>query len=536
MHPTTSTTKSNDRSRRKWPYLVLTLLVIAGLAAFWITRFGDKSRGVAEATTRDSTQSPSTYRNRAQWPRNAGYHPAGAAPGQERPAIRGYVYDMAGAPIEGASVVATTYQIAGNIPTVAGNAQTDERGQFELKLPEGTYQLNARRKGYGPSSVVVRSGEPVSLVLPESGRITGRVYNDRRRPLSHFTIDLISVVPGDLPAPAPVWTKTFDSPDGSFEIDETPAWAVIVRATAADYAPAFSDQILLRPNEKRDVALTLPEGCSLDGTIEYNDGSPAPSVFVDAEARIIAGSMSDASMETANQAQSDDKGRFHLDHVPSGPLIVRGYDGSSAVSTVTVDIGDCNALTPIKLIMSPGGSIHGVARNADGTPLAGAKLTVTARSIGFINTISDAEGRYRFDQIPAGGMRLELYYKGQRTLQFIGVRDGEDLQKDMTLFPEGKGELHGRITAQGKPLAGARLLIAANHGRDKGLGSFYPVTDADGNYRVTNMPQGVYLVSVMSTNAGGGIRVHEGKVETLDLDVAPPPGYGMPAEGQGEAQ
>jgi hypothetical protein len=58
--------------------------------------------------------------------------------------------------------------------------------------------------------------------------------------------------------------------------------------------------------------------------------------------------------------------------------------------------------------MSSGGAVTGVVRRGDGTPLPGAKLTLSHRSIGYLNEVSDAEGRYRFDQLPANLLRPEV--------------------------------------------------------------------------------------------------------------------------------
>jgi len=45
-------------------------------------------------------------------------------------------------------------------------------------------------------------------------------------------------------------------------------------------------------------------------------------------------------------------------------VMVRGYDGDYAVSTALVDVGACEKLAPVKLVMSRGGSIAGVATGA----------------------------------------------------------------------------------------------------------------------------------------------------------------------------
>jgi hypothetical protein len=232
--------------------------------------------------------------------------------------------------------------------------------------------------------------------------------------------------------------------------------------------------------------------------------------------------MSNASVAAGGEAQSNAEGLFRLENVPTGEVVVRGYDGTHAVSTVTVQVSECDALAPVTLTMSAGGSIAGVVRRSDGTPLAGAKLTLSHRSIGFVNTLSDAEGRYRFDQIPPVVVRLEVQEAGRHTATNFQVNEGEMIEKDLTLFGTGSGELRGRITAGGMPLPGAQVLVACNRGPG-GMDLFYARTGEDGTYRLPEMPDGAYMVLLSSTTQFRGVHIRSGSSETVDLDAATRP-------------
>lgn len=499
--------------------IVLFLSALATLAGvvFLVTRTQGRE-AVPERTPSTDSKVPSAYRNRALLPAL----PSLNRPEETAPAITGNVYGTDGVPIPGATVVATTFEIAGNIPSKAGSVQSDERGRFELSLPEGTYQINASREGYGPTATSAHTGSPVSLVLPKSGVVKGRVYDEQNQPVRHFTIDVISAVLGDQPAPPPLWSRSFDSPDGSFRLDQLPSWGVILKASAPDHAPAISAEISVGPGETSDVDLTLARGCVLLGKVEDKEGTPLPRVVVDAEARLVEGAIVDPAVQTAEHVKSEMDGAFRLDHVPTGEITIRAYDGHNAVAARTVQISeDCSELAPVKLVMSSGGSVTGVARRQDGTPLAGARLSLTGRSIGVVNTTSDAEGRFRVDEIPDGSVRLELHHEGRATMMFVGVNDGAVTSQDITLVGEGTAELRGRITAAGKPLAGIQLAIASNQGRARGIGMYQPVTDGDGNYSVSSIPSGNYVIGVLSTTQGRSVHIEAEGVVTVDLDVAP---------------
>ncbi len=475
---------------------------------------------------RTAASGQGSYRNRAVLPRIR----EGAPDPVEPLAVRGNVYSGDGELLAGASVVATTFDMAGNMPSPVGSVRSDAEGRFAIPLPEGTYQLNATLPGYGPTAITAQAGDTVSMVLSRSGVLRGHVLDEHGRPIRRFTIDVLAVVPGDAPAPPPAWSKSFESPDGSYVADQIPAWPVMLRAVAEDRAPGFSKPISVHAGEARDVDLTVGEGCTLSGTVQDGRGNPLPRVLVNAEERTSAGSALDPTLQTSTQAQSDDDGRFTLEHVPPGTVLVRGYDGSFAVATVTVAATDCAALAPVKLTLSAGGGIAGVARRADGAPLAGARLSISDRSIGFVNVRSDGDGRFRFDAVPAGDVRIELEHRGQRTMTYVEVKDGETVTQDMTLFASGDGELRGHVTAGKRPIAGARLLVAANHGRQEGIALYFPVTGEDGSFRIPSLPEGNYLVSVMSTTSSRGLQVHAGATANVDLDAGfvTPSGDGTP--------
>ena len=511
--------RSHDSRRFVRVFMLLSALaILAGAILLNARTKGREATPEAAAASTDRKVS-SAYKNRALLPALSsphGFEDTSAA-------LTGNVYGADGVPIPGASVVAMTFEIAGNIPSKAASAQSDERGHFQLALPEGTYQISAVKEGYGPSAASAHTGGPISLVLPKSGVITGHVYDEQDQPVRHFTIDVIPSVLGDQPTPPPLWSGTFDSPDGSFRLDQLPAWGVIIKASAADYAPAISSEITALPREPAEVTLTMERGCVLLGKVEDRQGTPLPRVVVNAEARVVEGIFVDPAVQAAEHVKTGADGAFRLEHVPLGEVTVRAYDGHNAVAALTLQIADCSVLEPAKLVMSRGGSVAGVARLQDGTPLAGARVSLTGRSIGVVNTTSGSDGRFRFDEIADGAVRLELDYEGRTTQMSVGVSDGAVTDQDITLADRGEAELRGRITAAGRPLSGIQIQVARNQGLDRGIAVYRPVTDADGNYALSSIAPGSYVIGVLSTTKAGSVHVTADALATVNLDVAPTP-------------
>lgn len=472
----------------------------------------------AAAPRAGASEKRSTYVNRSFSPSAT----AGRSGVAETSAIKGLVYDVDGHPLRDATITAMTFETAGNIPQATGAVRSDELGRFELRLRAGTYQLSADLEGYGPASTTAHSGDSVSLILPHSGAVEGHVTDEHGNAVSRFVIDVVVAVPGDAPVPPTVFSRRFDSSDGSYRVDRLPVWEVVVRASAEGYAPAYSQDNGVNPGETKSLDFKLSRGCALTGKVEDPTGHPVANVLVDAEARFGVGGFSDSAMQTADQAESDQDGSFQLANVPLGAVVVRGYDGSHAVTSVPVDITDCARIAPVKLVMSGGGSIAGVARGGDGKPLSSARITLSQRASGFLTTTTDERGAFRFEQLPAGAARLELHHEGRSATQFADVEGGREVNRDITLVPEGTGTLRGRITTGGKPLPGVQLLVIAGHGRERGLDTYSPMTAADGTYVIDHLPKGAYLVTVTSHSAGRGAPVKPGETATVDLDLTAP--------------
>ncbi len=497
---------------RAWIAVVAVTILASALALYFTWGKGPSSfRSLRAAST-----AKSTYKNRSIVPASAAARGGLAEPGDPRQRV----YDPDGNLIAAAKIVALTYDMAGNMASAAGTAHSGEDGTFEIPLTEGTYQLNVSGEGFGPTSVVAHTGQSVAVVLPTSGKINGRVVDEKGRPVKKFTVDVISAVPGDAPAPPSLWSKSFDTRDGTFMVDQLPAWPVVVRASSPDFAPGFSTPIQLPPHRHAGSHHHHDRGLRARRDGRRQAGSPAAPRARERRGALTSGSITDPILQASTQSVSGDDGSFHLEHVPRGSVLLRGYDGDNAATSMTVDAKDCSKIAPIKLVMSPGGSVEGFARRADGKPLAGARLNITERAVGIVNAVSDAEGHYRFDDLPPGVFRIQLEFEGQSALKFVQIRENATAKLDMTLFGQGSGELKGKVSAGDKPIAGARLLVASNHGRTQGVAMYFPMTGADGSFRLTSLPPGPYLVSVMSTPAGTGVEVKKDETASVALDIS----------------
>lgn len=500
------------RGRRPWLVPVTLSIVILGVAAYFLTReeaAPEPDAGTAPVLA--GGEKPG-YKARSYWAMGDDGAPAAAS-------IRGTVYDIAGRPIAGARVTASSFNLSGNRSTPVTSAESEADGRFALRLPDGSYYLAGEREGYGSAMAIAHGGDEIGIVLPPASTIKGRVRDEQGRPISRFSVDVISPSIDEMAAPPPFVSKRFESADGSFRLTELPDRPALLRVSAEGYAPTLSGGIRLRAGEEKTQDFTLTAGCTMTGVVVDGAGAPLAEVLVDAELRRSAGMMGAMSFESTSSGETDSDGRFTLQGVPLGDLMIRAYNGTHAVSSITAKLETCADAAPLELVMTGGGGLEGLVRDTAGNPVPGAKISLTHRSIGFVNTTSDAEGRYRFDRLPAGAMRIEAMRGEQHTTAFVTIPEEEIVERELVFSAGGHGEIHGRVTAGDKPVPGISLMVVANEGNGV-LGSRHPVTGPDGTYRVTGLPDGAYGVLVASANRLAKAEIRDGSVATADIDIS----------------
>jgi hypothetical protein len=175
------------------------------------------------------------------------------------------------------------------------------------------------------------------------------------------------------------------------------------------------------------------------------------------------------------------------------------------------------------------GTVSGRVTTSDGKPVVNINVALMpadnapeSKATGRATT--DADGRYRIPNVPAGRYRLQTlapvyvspedrsagFFNGGKIVT-VGVNETvEDI--DVTLVRG--GVITGRVTnAEGKPVIAERVTITnANQPNARGAGAWVVSpyefeTDDRGIYRVYGVPPGRYLVSVGQDRDGGMVIV-----------------------------
>jgi hypothetical protein len=91
---------------------------------------------------------------------------------------------------------------------------------------------------------------------------------------------------------------------------------------------------------------------------------------------------------------------------------------------------------------SPGTSnVEGVVRDGQGTPLAGARVTITGNASGHSRTVhTDEQGAFSATGLPAGIYTITVTHSGFGTVRYEGMR----------LVAGGWAQLSAELTARGR--------------------------------------------------------------------------------------
>ena len=179
---------------------------------------------------------------------------------------------------------------------------------------------------------------------------------------------------------------------------------------------AVTNVTLTVPGVERLLEVVLPGVGVVSGRVVAADGvTPVP----DAVVRVRSGSELFADREVVRQ--TDAAGAFRAGNVAVGPVTVTAQAGALSARADTV-VEEGGQERSVSLALFPSGSVLGRLVRADGsTPVAGADLalrfTALGESTGRTARSTGSDGRFRFDGIPLGAIRLEAVVQQVSGLQ-----------------------------------------------------------------------------------------------------------------------
>ncbi len=402
-------------------------------------------------------------------------------------------------------------------------------------------RLRAEATGYGARTEFVSArGTCLDVILEEGGSLVAKVKDEAGVAVAGAKVSGQS---------GPSWASAVTAPDGTARLESLSIGQVQVRVEAEGYAPATTGDVTIAAGGTVEKAFVLRKGQEITGRVLEEIGSRAVG-----GATVVSQWWGSMGQQESPPVTTDADGKFTM-RVPCGPgeyvqLFARKEGVGTGMGGVQIQAANSGmargAGRETELRLRAGSDIEGVVVESDGKPAAGATV-VYANSIGNkswaqLSATTDAEGRFSLPTPP--GMAKESQYQLGARGKGAGIGFAVVLgnKPGVRIRLAGGGIVMGTVKdGKGQPVEGALVSVQYDWSRrsapvpglegnpwqygqlmnDPRLSSPFSTSDAEGRYRVEDVPLGNYQVAAtwgLDKAVGGQpLQIRAGATETVDL-------------------
>ncbi len=416
------------------------------------------------------------------------------------------------APIPGATVSVAPpqgFMMTGS-RDAAGLAISGLDGRFEIAgLEPRTYAVDATQPDYSPSSGRVEIGADADtddfvVTLSRGGNITGLVRDAQKAILPNVQVLLTKMGMGGGPQTAST------GPDGRYSFEKiAPGEYMVIRAPTGG-GPLMliggMKQVVVREGETTVHDLDESSKINLTGRV-LKGGQPVGNAML-----FFIASDPAATQKDLRQSHTDADGRYQIGLDTAGAYAVRVSAGGAffggGASAVAIQVPD--QPSPVVDIPMKTAGISGHVTNAEGKPVPGAIVTVTAAGAatggdGHKRVMQDGtqpDGSFLVDGLDAGTYGITVAAGGYRSpvVPPVTVANDSDVPAiDVHLEP-GRTVRGHVLDANGNAIAGAMVMAAASGAPPSGMGAVNASSDVNGTFLVTAPADGP--IDVIAVAAG----------------------------------
>lgn len=385
------------------------ILVVAATVLLWL-RPEDKPPAPADARIAKElvVERPSSMRAEKPKPDangpSAESGPVPAPPPQGEGRVSVYVALRDGTPAAGIDLSLLLLENEGSgSKEHAYTGTSDGAGKHDFdRLPWGEYVASARKDDLASATStgisVYVPHRSIDLVLKPAGAIQASVEGPDHRPVEGARIQVLDVNNFDA-----LMATVYSDPAGNAQVSDVPIGSYALQVEADGYAPARSAAVLVGGPP---VVIVLGPGGTIAGSIlSAPSKAPAPDVT------LIIKPERFKSIEY--KAISDAKGKFVLERVPDGPVMISSTDDVYALTPgmVFADVG-LDRVSHVNLTVTGAGRISGTVSDAiTGEAVEGAVVVAVdavEKKAGWKSEPTDAEGRYVIPGVSAGPVTVRL--------------------------------------------------------------------------------------------------------------------------------
>ncbi len=352
-----------------------------------------------------------------------------------------------------------------------------EKGDARFtKLPIGQYELSLDDEALGEvkTDVTIESGKEsrAALTLPEVFSFKGTVVSDKGAPLAEARI-MYSAMNRTRSS---FYRHEQSDEDGTFTLSGLPKGEATLNIQMKDMVP-LTEKVALS-NNITGRRFTLSTGLTVTGRLVDASSAPIAGASISLSPKIEPGTRQSISFGSSRQtAKSEPDGSFALKGVGEGTfdIQVESEDAYGDFKPVTIAAGQTSLG---QLTMQRGLAISGSVTEADGTPLAEARVFVSGMpakkgSNRYIskNAETSADGSFRVGGLPEGSYEVRVTESGSYDdrMTLSNIKAGTD---GLIVSLSKKNTLTVKVTgADGKPVVGAEIRAQRLNSRMGGFSS-----------------------------------------------------------------
>jgi hypothetical protein len=287
--------------------------------------------------------------------------------------------------------------------------------------------------------------------------------------------------------------------------------------------------------EQAKLEIKIPRGYDIAGEVVGREGRPI------AGAEVLVDGMGNG-WNAYRVERTDAEGRFRIRSYERGLCWITARAALRAPSPQVQVVGGKVDIEGLRIVLDgSGASVAGVVLDPQGQPLGGAQVLLgrenaydqvtlengqQARAPAAQFVTADEAGRFEFAGAPIGKLDVQARSKGLAPWKGE-IETVEGARAEFVIRMQQGARLHGRATdSQGAPI---RAEIQANG--DYGFGQRHRRTGADGNFIVTGLPAGEFVVKA---SADGFLDASTTLIGTPGADLAwnPVLGSGLKISGR----
>ncbi|MEN6625954.1 MAG: carboxypeptidase regulatory-like domain-containing protein [Candidatus Sumerlaeia bacterium] len=465
----------------------------------------------------------------------------------------GQVVNKKGEPVTGAKVYPTAYkQGASEDETISVHvtpgmdafmATTDGQGRFrfeqlpaEAKVGVTVDHPDYARFGNNPYQGGFEAGtEDQKIELAPAGSISGRILDENSKPVAGVRVSCYARNSGGGMVPV------VSDADGRYTID---------RLSPANYTLAsqsMSEEGAPKGLMMQRSGVEVAEGQKLEGIdLKWMAGTVLRGRVVDSatsqpiqKANVHAYKMNRTNSDVgwSASAATNKEGAFEL-RVGEGQISVQAYaqkylpDDNRGQRQLEIKQGQTPDEVVLYLKSNPPITVSGVVVDADGKPVAGAKVSTTGHQSKSEKTGKDGKFSMKIVRQQSGPSSVEpmtLMANSKGMAGSAEIPDNAGATLNVTIKMKKAGSVSGQVVEPGgKPLAGAtvQLMTRINMGRGFSTRNFgEPAkTDKEGNFEIGGLSDGeLYGIRVSAKGHGSmtdyeikgdsGKTIDKGKIE-----------------------